>query len=95
MAVSSPKILTNPKIVKLLAILWGLQLCLHQSIANLIVESDCLLVVEEITQQDLPSLAIGNIMLDIKELMSLFPHCSIQYGDRQDNNVACTLAKNA
>lgn len=32
---------------------------------------------EKITQQALPSSAIGNILLDIKELMSLFPRCSL------------------
>lgn len=62
---------------------------------NLIIESDCLLVVEEINQHERPTLVVGNILLDIRELMSAFPNRRIQYGNHIDNMVAHLLARNA
>lgn len=54
---------------------------MHQGISNLIVKSDFLLVVEDILQQEAPSSAIGNILIDIKELMLRFTNCTVQYGN--------------
>lgn len=39
------------EIVKALSILKGLQLCIYQGFDLLIIESDCLLVIEEISKQ--------------------------------------------
>lgn len=36
----------NPKTIEALAILTTLHLCMHQRIANLIIESDCMLIVD-------------------------------------------------
>lgn len=78
-----------------LTILRGLQLCLYQGISNLIIETNCLLVVEEILQREAPSSAIGNILMDIKELMSHFTDCVIQYGNYMANMVAHKLVRNS
>lgn len=61
---------------------------MHQWITKLVIEGDCLSVIEEILQQELPYLAIGNILMNIIELLSLFPECKIQYVNRMGNNVA-------
>lgn len=42
---------TQPEAIEALSIFRGLQLCMHQGLENLIIESDCLLVVEEILKQ--------------------------------------------
>lgn len=64
--------------IKALSILRGLQLCMHQGFSNLIIESDCLLVVEEILKHELSYSIFGNIFLDIKDLMSHFCNCKVQ-----------------
>lgn len=48
-----------------LAILKRIQLYLNQGIQNLVVESDCLLVVEEINKVDLTLLAWSNVVREI------------------------------
>lgn len=85
----------NLESLEALTIFRGLQLCMHQGISNLIIETNCLLVVEEILQCKAPSSAIGNIMMDIKELMSHFMDCIIQYGNYMANEVAHKLARNS
>lgn len=45
----------NLESIETLVILKGLQLCMHQGISNLIIKSDCLLVVEKISLQEEPS----------------------------------------
>lgn len=43
---------------------------MHQRISNLIIERDCLLVVNELQQLEAPCSTVGNMLLDIKELMA-------------------------
>lgn len=62
----------NPKTIEALAILRSLQLCMHQGIANLIIESDCMLIVDQRTTTGNSSSTLSNILLDMKELMSCF-----------------------
>lgn len=52
----------QPKTVEALAILCGLQLFMHQGFDPLIIESNCFLVVEEISQQQLSQSFYGNII---------------------------------
>lgn len=79
MATSYPQTLIDLETIEALAILRGLQLCLHLEISNLKIKSDCLLLVEEILHQDNPSSVVRNLVLDIKELTSSIPSCSIQH----------------
>lgn len=71
-AASIDKILVaQPESIYALSILRGLQLYIHPGIFHLIVVSDCLLVVEDILNQEPSNLTFGNIILDIEELMTL------------------------
>lgn len=79
MAASLPEVnVPSPEFIEALAILRALQLCLHRGVTNFISKSYCLLVVEEILHQESSCLAIGNILMDIKELMSLFSDCKVE-----------------
>lgn len=64
--------IAQPKTVEAIAILRGLQLCNNQGFDPHMIESDNLLVVEEITQQQPSHCIYGNIIQDIRELMSYF-----------------------
>lgn len=86
---------TNPESIEVLAIFKSLQLCLHQGIPRLIIESDCLLLMEEIQSQDSPNSILNNILLDIKDLMYHLIECQIQNLNRSCNMAAHTLARNA
>lgn len=96
LAVSLSKVnVHHPKATKSTIIFQDLQLCLHQEIPNLIIESDCLLVVEAIMSMGEPNSIHGNIWLDIRELMSYFACCRVQYGHGQDNMAAHKLIQYA
>lgn len=64
----------NAKTIEAIAILRGLQICMHQGISKLINESDCLVVIEEISSHADSNTELGNVLLDIKELMSRFSY---------------------
>lgn len=72
--VSSKELPVNDQIeIELVAILRGLQLCLHRSIPKLEVQTDSLLLVTGI--QDLALFSnsyLGNVLRDVKELMMHF-----------------------
>lgn len=81
------------EIVECLAILRGLQLCLHLGFPNLLIDSDCQLVVNELQQETPSSSHLGNLYLDIKALMTNFQQCNIIFYYRHYNSVAHSLAK--
>lgn len=64
-------------------------------ISNLVIESDCLLVLEEINQHERPASVVGNLLVETRELMTGFPGCRIQHRNRMGNRVAHSLARNA
>lgn len=68
---------------------------MHRGIPKLIVESDCLTIVESISSMELPNSELGNIILDIRALMSHFLTCKIQHGNKNCNYAAHKLARNA
>lgn len=94
MAASSPEILAEPATIEALAILRGLQLSIHLELSNLIIKSDCLLLVEEVLQAT-PSSMVSNIVLEIKEVMSQIFGCSIQHCSQVKNELAHKLAMNS
>lgn len=80
MAVSVREDTTHkPKITKGLAMIRGIQLYLNLGIHNLIVESDCQLLVKKIQSQEKSLSFSGNIIHDIKSLMTRFHTCSIHF----------------
>lgn len=84
----------NSKSIEVLVILRNLQLCMHRGISNLIIENDYRLLVEEISSAETPNSTLGNILLDIKDLMSHFINCKIQYGNRTSNTADHKLVRN-
>lgn len=83
----------DPATIEFLVILRGLQHCFYQGIPTLIVENDCQLVMQEVLQPGTPSLEVGNLLLDVKAIMSHFTSCNLQYGNRAGNVVAHQLAR--
>lgn len=85
----------EPEHVEAAALLRGLQLCLNLGISHLMVESDCLFLVDEINKPVLTSASIRSLVLEIKELMQRFPRCSIHHYSRLGNQAAHCLARHA
>lgn len=85
--------LVNLESIEVLAIPRSLhELCMHYGISNLVVEINCLTIVESISSTDLPNSELGNIILDIRVLMSHFLTSTIQHGNRNRNYAAHKLA---
>lgn len=75
----------NPETIETLVILRGLQLCAHQGIPKIIVESDCLLVIKKLEQLEASFSALGNLMH--------FLECKLQFINMLENGAAHCLAK--
>lgn len=81
--------------IEALAILRGQQLCMPLGICKLVIESDSLLLVQEL-QASSDSLAnAGNIIAEVRQLLSRFQEVQIQHVNRLGNSVAHALARNA
>lgn len=76
-------VVVNPKTIKTVAILRGLQLCFHQDIPKIIVKSDCLVVIKELQQLEESFSILGNLIFDIKELVCTFLECKLLFSTRQ------------
>ncbi|KAF5469163.1 hypothetical protein F2P56_013257 [Juglans regia] len=96
MAVSkSEHELHEPELVELLALLRGLQFNLHLGISKVVLESDCLLMVEALaTNEDLLS-SQSNLLKEVRNLLSHFEQYQVQRVIRGGNQVAHFLAKHA
>ncbi|CAI9786406.1 unnamed protein product [Fraxinus pennsylvanica] len=81
--------------IEALAILRGLQLCIPLGIRKLVIESDCLLLVQELQASSNSLANAGNIIADVKQLLSRFKEVQIQHVNRMGNSVAHALARNA
>ncbi|XP_035551132.1 uncharacterized protein LOC118349700 [Juglans regia] len=82
--------------IELLAILRGLQLCLHKGIPKLEIETDSLIMANTIPSKEAYSRSmIGNMIKGIQDLMKLFHQCSIQHVGSISNAGAQKLAKYA
>ncbi|KAG2711399.1 hypothetical protein I3760_04G074800 [Carya illinoinensis] len=79
--------------VEALAILRGLQFCIHLGIQNLVIESDSLLVVNEFNRQGSSQATFGNVVSEAKELMTCFSTYQVQHVIRSCNSAAHSLAK--
>lgn len=85
--------MANPDSIEALAILRSLQLCLHQEIPKLIIESNYLLLVKEISSQDDHSFMLINILPDMTDLILHFLECKIQYVSCSCNMAAHKLVE--
>ncbi|KAF5468889.1 hypothetical protein F2P56_013000 [Juglans regia] len=87
--------LHEPAFVELLAMLRGLQFSLHLGISKVVLESDCLLMVEALaTSKDALS-SQGNLLKEVRNLLSHLNEYQVQHVIRGGNQVAHFLAKHA
>lgn len=78
----------NPKTFEALANYKSFKLYMYQGFTNIIIESDCLLVVDALLSMHAPTSSLKNIILDIRSLMSHFISCQVQHISQLYNNVA-------
>ncbi|KAG2717700.1 hypothetical protein I3760_03G188300 [Carya illinoinensis] len=83
----------DPAEVELLAMLRGLQLVLPLGIEELIIESDSLVMVTQLQQEDESWSVLGNLIKETKMLMAWFKGCTIQHVGRLGNEAAHRLGK--
>lgn len=76
------------------AILQGLQQCMHMEISHILIESDCQYVVNQILNEEFSS-KLGNLLYDIKDWMGKLVDCHIQFAYHEYNRVAHSLARHA
>lgn len=62
----------EPKDIELLAIFRGLQICLRMGIRRIMVESDCLLMIQEYQAKGTLTSILGHLILEIKRLQEDF-----------------------
>lgn len=82
---------TEPLEVELLAIFCGMQLCASLGPLDLLVETNCLLAVEDLTGSSNPYALYNTLILEILRLKKLFWTCIFQYVNRIGNQVAHSL----
>lgn len=85
----------EPKTIEALVVLRSLQHCASQGITHLIMESDCYLLVEELNSSAAPTSKLGNIILDIRNLLAYFVNCQIQYVNRDCDRTSHQLTRHA
>ncbi|XP_042958021.1 uncharacterized protein LOC122293512 [Carya illinoinensis] len=96
MAVSKIELaLEDPETVELLAVFRGMQLCISMGISALEVESDCLLLVQALQQEDMSNSLLGNLFSEVKRLCNYFSSVSFVHVYREGNRAAHLLARNA
>ncbi|KAF5455283.1 hypothetical protein F2P56_024878 [Juglans regia] len=85
----------NPSTIELLALLRGLQLVVYLGFSKLVVESDCMLLVQELKNEQDSLLANDNLIMEAKSLLQHFQEVEVQYVHRMRNEVAHRLARYA
>lgn len=78
----------EPEHIEAVAFVRGLQLCLNLSTSHLLVESDCLFLVNEVNKSVLTSASIQSLDAEIEELMLRFLQCSLHHCSRLSNQAA-------
>ncbi|XP_042983262.1 uncharacterized protein LOC122312666 [Carya illinoinensis] len=96
MAVSKIELaLEDPETVELLVVFRGMQMCISMGISALEVESDCLLLVQALQQEDMTNSLPGNLFSEVKRLCDYFSSVSFVHVYREGNRAAHLLARNA
>lgn len=78
-----------PENIESLAIFWGLQLCMHMGVSNIVIILDCQTVAQALQQQDESLAPLDNIFC------AQFQQCSIIFNQWLSNIVAHRLARYA
>ncbi|KAF5464524.1 hypothetical protein F2P56_014597 [Juglans regia] len=81
--------------IELLTLLRGLQLCIPLGLQKLSIESDCLLMVQELQVDQDSYSANGNLIKEAESLMQHFQEIDIKHVNRIGNEVAHRLARYA
>ncbi|KAF5450596.1 hypothetical protein F2P56_030930 [Juglans regia] len=82
----------DPTTIELMALLRGLQLCVHLGFSKIVVESDCMLMVQEL-KDDQDSFSTNvNLIKEAKSLLQHFQEVEIQHVHCMGNEVAHRLA---
>ncbi|KAF5454638.1 hypothetical protein F2P56_024287 [Juglans regia] len=77
----------NPSTIELLALLRGLQLIVHLGFSKLLVESDCMFLVQELNNEQ-DSLSVdGNLIMEAKRLLKHFQEVEVQHVHRMGNGL--------
>ncbi|XP_041020420.1 uncharacterized protein LOC121262052 [Juglans microcarpa x Juglans regia] len=89
MAISKSKHeLHEPTSVELLAMLRGLKFILHLGISKVVLECDCLLMVEVLANSEDSLSSQGNLLKEVRNLLSHFNEYQVQHVIRGGNQVA-------
>ncbi|PRQ36219.1 putative ribonuclease H-like domain-containing protein [Rosa chinensis] len=80
---------------ELLALLLGVQLAIDQHLTLVIVETDCMDLVQAISSSSLDQLELGFLIDDLRNLVHAALDAKVVFGNRQVNLVAHTLAQEA
>ena len=76
-----------------LGILFGLQIGNELNFHNVILESDCLIVVNEIAKKQDSFCVWASILQDIQDLSLEFSSCSFRHVNREVNELAHSIAR--
>ncbi|KAF5445095.1 hypothetical protein F2P56_034173 [Juglans regia] len=85
----------DPAEIEMVAMLRGLQLCIPMGIEKLILESDSLLMVNQMNEDTKPWSLFGNIIKETRQFSTRFKSCIVQHVGRLGNTVAHNLARHA
>ncbi|XP_042958240.1 uncharacterized protein LOC122293837 [Carya illinoinensis] len=75
----------EPLEIELIAILRGLQFCIPLGLQALTIETDSLILAQELSKPKLANAMFRNIVTDIKQLQTRIPICSIVHVNREAN----------
>lgn len=70
---------TEPESIELVAMLGGLQVCINWGFINIIIESDCLLIIQDLQNEEDSLSLMENLLKKIKRLMKIFTNCRVQH----------------
>ena len=92
-AVTKDRDIESPLHAEMKAILFGLQVTRELEYSSIIVESDCMIAVQEIAKKQDSLCEWNSIILDIVELSVDFKFCVITHVNRLANTLAHNLIK--
>lgn len=78
--------------IELIAMLRALQLCMTWGIPHLMMESDCLLMLQELKKAETSISPVGNVQKEVQRFMMGFVKCEVRHIHRLGNEVAHRLA---
>ncbi|XP_042939490.1 uncharacterized protein LOC122274519 [Carya illinoinensis] len=94
LAVSKKEVaVMEPLEIELIATLRGLQFCIPLGLQSLSIETDSLILAQELSKLELSNYMFRNVVIDIKQLQTRILVCSIVHVNREGNELAHKLAR--